>query len=71
MSRRIQFSLKWLLIVTAIAAAFFGGMATQKLIDQPAIRQIDMHVYADGSPMKRIETMVMRDGTVWSRELPD
>lgn len=71
MSRRFQFSLKWLLIVTAIIGSFFGGMATQKLIDLPVVRQIDLQVFTDGSPTKRVETMVMKDGAVWSRELPD
>lgn len=38
MARRFQFSLKTLLVVMLVAAAFFGGMAVQEFLDEPASR---------------------------------
>lgn len=35
MRRRFQFSLRALLLLMLIAAAFFGGMAVQRQLDRP------------------------------------
>jgi hypothetical protein len=52
MSRRFQFSLRTLLVVVLVVAAFLGGMAAQQKID----RQPVYH-----------ETMIFRDGSTWVR----
>ena len=59
MSRRFQFSLKTLLVVMLVVAAFFGGAAWQRHMDEPyTILERLRH-----TP----EEMMLRDGTTWVR----
>jgi hypothetical protein len=34
MSRRFQFSLKWLFVAMLVVAAFFGGMAVERRLEE-------------------------------------
>jgi hypothetical protein len=65
--RRPQFSIRTLLVATLVVAVFFGGMAVQRQLDKPASRYTTGFV--DESSTRYVETMVMKDGTEWSREL--
>ena len=57
--RRPQFSIRTLLWLTLVAAAFFGGAAWQRQMDGPyAILERLQH-----TP----EEMTLRDGTIWIR----
>jgi hypothetical protein len=64
---RPQFTLRALLVTMLVVAAFFGGMAMQRELDKPRSRM------AIGAGSRRqmtwSETMVLRDGTVWHRDL--
>jgi hypothetical protein len=57
--RRHQFSLKTLLWLMAVVAAFFGGMALQKERDEPLERG------RFGSAKAPVEYMILRDGKTW------
>ena len=59
--RRPQFSLKTLLWLMAVVAAFLGGMAAQAQFDQPAITRIR----DCGTSRFAHETMTTRDGKLW------
>ena len=59
MSRRFQFSLKWLFVAILVVAAFFGGMAVQRRLDRPRIRIESLQSLK--------ETMVLQDGSKWER----
>jgi hypothetical protein len=50
-----------------VVAAFFGGMAIQRHLDEPVSRYTAG--YVDHSSTRYVETMTMKDGTEWSREL--
>jgi hypothetical protein len=67
MSRWFQFSLKWLFVAMLVVAAFFGGMAIQRRLEQPAKRFRGGIVEDSGE--RWIEVLVLRDGTRWTREL--
>ncbi|HEV2380931.1 MAG TPA: hypothetical protein VG206_14215 [Terriglobia bacterium] len=58
--RRPQFSLKTLLWLMALVAAFLGGMALQKRLDRPTIRRMM-------GPAVMTDFIEMPDGTVWAR----
>ena len=59
--RRSQLSLKTLLWMTLVVAAFLGGMALQRRIDKPYVR---MTWLGEDRP----ETLILDDGTIWRRE---
>jgi hypothetical protein len=61
--RRPQFSIKTMLWLMAVVAAFMGGMAMQRKFDEPVWRGSSV---IPGN-LGRIETLVMPDGTSWSR----
>jgi hypothetical protein len=64
---RVQFSLKTMLWMMALAGAFFGGMGLQKRLDQPRIQRPGdppLGGLADGS---YAEILRLPDGTEWSR----
>jgi hypothetical protein len=63
MSRRFQFSLKELLVVTLVVAAFFGGMISQREIDRP--QQVEF--YMNGKVHLSTERIQTSDGTYWYR----
>ena len=67
--RRPQFTLRALLVAMLVVAAFFGGMAVQRQLDKPVSRV--MLGAGSSRHMTWGETMVLRDGTVWHRDLPD
>lgn len=58
---RPQFSLKTLLWLTLVVAAFLGGMALQGRLDRP--RSLEVWSGVD----EEIEEMVDRDGIKWWR----
>ncbi|HET6882221.1 MAG TPA: hypothetical protein VFI31_18800 [Pirellulales bacterium] len=63
--RRAQFTLKTLLWLMALVAAFFGGMAIQRHIGRPAIdhgMMLGTMSHASG-----VDTLRLPDGTVWFR----
>jgi ferric-dicitrate binding protein FerR (iron transport regulator) len=64
---RPQFTLRALLIAVLVVAAFFGGMAVQRRLEQPVKRYRAGIVEDSGE--RRIEVLVLRDGTRWTREL--
>jgi hypothetical protein len=73
--RRLQFSLRVLLVAILVVAAFFGGMAMQRGFDEPKKGGPGSRVV----PRIPIETITLRDGSHWLRieddattlELPD
>ncbi|HJT31997.1 MAG TPA: hypothetical protein VJ783_08070 [Pirellulales bacterium] len=62
---RPQFTLRALLVLMLVVAAFFGGMALQKRLDDPTSlmpmmqHQVIDEVYS--------EVIRLRDGSVWER----
>jgi hypothetical protein len=60
MSRRFQFSLKWLFVAMLVVAAFFGGMVLQRQVDKPAYHRVPIG-YGD------TEAVTLPDGTTWIR----
>lgn len=56
---RPQFTLRALLMAILVVAAFFGGMAVQRKLDEPI-----SHHPAEGGAL---EMKTMRDGSTWFR----
>ena len=65
MRSRFQFSLKTMLVVMLVVAAFFGGMAVQKRLNKS--NSVIMRVRVGGGPLPegQDETIVLGDGTTW------
>jgi hypothetical protein len=57
---RPQFSIRTLLWLTLVVAAFFGGMAVQKRLDAPILRW---------SIPANLQYMDTGDGAIWHRHL--
>ena len=67
MSRRFQFSLRALLVAMLVVAAFFGGMALQRRIDnRPLSIEVRATYDSDGSHCTT-KALVLSDGTEWFR----
>jgi len=66
MPRRFQFSLKTLLVAMLVVAAFLGGMALQRRLDEPTIRLSPFSTHSWGQTTFT-EMMTMPDGTKWER----
>ena len=66
---RPQFTLRALLVAMLVVAAFFGGMALQRRLEQPARRYRGGIVDDSGESERWIEVLVLRDETRWTREL--
>jgi hypothetical protein len=62
--RRPQFSLKTLLWLMVVVAAFCGGMGLQKQLDRPASKIHLPSAYGD------VGVMVLRDGSEWVMRVP-
>lgn len=72
-SLRLQFCLKALLWLTALAAAFFAGTVFQRERDRPTYGEpalMPRNVYYF-DPNTYLETMQMPDGTSWFRYTKD
>lgn len=67
MSRRFQFSLKWLFVAMLVVGAFFGGMALQKRLDKPIWLNRDPPEDALFQRGWYRESIRLRDGTEWQR----
>lgn len=67
MRPRLQFSLRFLLVVTAIVAAFFGGRAYQRSVDEPEwlYRAPPLEERSPGGYF--VEHIRLADGTEWQR----
>jgi hypothetical protein len=52
-----------------VVGAFFGGMALQKLLDQPVSKE--KWGIRTMSRWSGVETMTLRDGTTWRREFEE
>jgi hypothetical protein len=61
---RPQFSLKSLLWLMAVVAAFLGGIAVHKHLDRPVMATVLYHGRPAIGPR---ETMILRDGSQWMR----
>jgi hypothetical protein len=59
---RPQFTIRTLLWLTLVVAAFLGGMAVQRQIDKP----LAVHSFFDPEGGEH-QVMEMRDGTEWLR----
>ncbi|HEX7448697.1 MAG TPA: hypothetical protein VF306_14190 [Pirellulales bacterium] len=71
MSQGFQYSLRALLLFMLVVAAFFGGMAIQRQLDEPILvqsRPTLRHSKETGFIYGlRRETIRLRDGTKWER----
>lgn len=67
MSRRFQFSLKTMLVVMLVVAAFFGGVAFQRYLYQPI--SVVQTLNGNGVLTEVTETIELGDGTKWHRHL--
>ena len=68
MARRIQFSLRELLLAMLVVAAFFGGMAVQPRLDEPT-RRLDYFGSHSWGQTTFTETVTTPDGTEWERPI--
>jgi hypothetical protein len=66
MSRRFQFSLRALLVVMLVAAAFFAGMVVQRRLVTP-LSILRPSVLGNNESNGNIEILEMPDGTRWFR----
>ena len=65
MSRRFQFSLKWLFVAMLAICCFLGGMAVQKHLDTPRPTRI-LAIEKDDK-VHVTEKMTTPDGKTWER----
>ncbi|HWB14465.1 MAG TPA: hypothetical protein VG826_34890 [Pirellulales bacterium] len=62
--RRPQFTLRALLVAMQVVAAFFGGAAWQRKLDEPRRFPAPSHWSGPREPPEQIE---LRDGSRWYR----
>ena len=65
---RPQFTLRALLVAMLVVAAFFGGMAVQKQLDDPKMVRAPLggDPYSDSGGLY-VETITLRDGSEFHR----